>query len=212
MKTKGKAGTILIMVGLLLFAAALFLTGYNLYDEYRAGAIANRVPNVLQQQTSESSSNDMQLPENSLPDQAELPDYILNPDMEMPTEEVESNDYIGVLEIPSLEISLPVMSEWSYPKLKTSPCRYSGSAYTGNLAIAAHNYRTHFGSIKNLAAGVQVIFTDVKGRCFYYEVDAVEVLEPTAIQDMISEEWDLTLFTCTPGGQARVAVRCLKTS
>ena len=212
MKTKGKAGTILIVAGLLLFAAALFLTGYNLYDEYRAGTVANRVLNVLQQQTSGGSSNDMQLPENSLLDQAELPDYILNPDMEMPTEEVEGNDYIGVLEIPSLEISLPVMSEWSYPKLKISPCRYSGSAYTGNLVIAAHDYRTHFRSIKNLAAGAQVTFTDVKGRCFYYEVDAVEVLEPTAIQDMISEEWDLTLFTCTPGGRARVAVRCLKTS
>lgn len=212
MKTKGKAGTILIVAGLLLFAAALFLTGYNLYDEYRAGTVANRVLNVLQQQTSGGSSNDMQLPENSLLDQAELPDYILNPDMEMPTEEVEGNDYIGVLEIPSLEISLPVMSEWSYPKLKISPCRYSGSAYTGNLVIAAHDYRTHFRSIKNLAAGAQVTFTDVKGRSFYYQVDAVEVLEPTAIQDMISEEWDLTLFTCTPGGRARVAVRCLKTS
>ena len=145
-------------------------------------------------------------------EQTELPDYILNPDMEMPTEEVEGNDYIGVLEIPSSEISLPVMSEWSYPNLKTSPCRYSGSAYTGNLVIAAHNYRTHFGPIKNLTVGAQITFTDVKGRCFSYEVAVVEVLEPTAIQDMISEEWDLTLFTCTPGGQARVAVRCLKTS
>lgn len=207
MKTKGKAGTILITVGLLLFAAALFLTGYNLYDEYRAGAAADHVLETLQQQMPEIPSDGTQTPE-----QAELPDYIVNPDMEMPTEEVEGNDYIGVLEIPSLEISLPVMSEWSYPNLKTSPCRYSGSAYAGNLAIAAHNYRTHFGLIKNLAAGAQVTFTDVKKRCFYYEVDAVEVLEPTAIQDMISEEWDLTLFTCTPGGQARVAVRCLKTS
>ena len=212
MKTKGKAGTIPITVGLLLFAAALCLTVYNLYDEYRAGAVANHVLNVLQQQTPEGLSNGMQMLDNSLSDQAEVPDFILNPDMEMPVEEVEGNDYIGVLEIPSLEISLPVMSEWSYPKLKISPCRYSGSAYTGNLTIAAHNYRTHFGSIKNLTAGAQVIFTDVKRRCFYYEVNAVEVLEPTASQDMVSEEWDLTLFTCTPGGQARVAVRCLKTS
>ena len=205
MKSKSKEGTLLIIIGLLLIAASLFLIGYNLYDEYRAGESAERVLTVLQENTPDSSTVESSAQARLKPDPMELPDYILNPDMEMPTEEVESNDYIGVLEIPSLEISLPVMSEWSYPKLKTSPCRYSGSAYTGNLAIAAHNYRTHFGSIKNLAAGVQVIFTDVKGRCFYYEVDAVEV-------DMISEEWDLTLFTCTPGGQARVAVRCLKTS
>lgn len=207
MKNKRKGGAIFIAGGLLLLAAALFLTGYNLYDEYRAGAVADHVLETLQQQIPEIPSNGTQTPE-----QAELPDYIVNPDMEMPTEEIEGNDYIGVLEIPSLEISLPVMSSWSYPKLKLAPCRYSGSAYTGNLVIAAHNYRTHFGPIKNLTVGAQVTFTDVKGRCFSYEVAVVEVLESTAIQDMTSEEWDLTLFTCTPGGQARVAVRCLKTS
>ncbi len=188
-----------------MLAAALLLTGYNLYDEYRAGAAADHALETLQQQIPEIPSDGTQTPE-----QAELPDYIVNPDMEMPTEEIEGNDYIGVLEIPSLEISLPVMSSWSYPKLKLAPCRYSGSAYTGNLVIAAHNYRTHFGPIKNLTEGAQVTFTDVKGRCFSYEVAVVEVLESTAIQDMTSEEWDLTLFTCTPGGQARVAVRCLR--
>lgn len=207
MKNKGKGGTIFIAGGMLLLAAALFLTGYNLYDEYRAGAAADHVLETLQQQIPEIPSDGTQTPE-----QAELPDYIVNPDMEMPTEEIEGNDYIGVLEIPTLEISLPVMSSWSYPKLKLAPCRYSGSTYTGNLVIAAHNYRTHFGPIKNLTVGAQVTFTDVKGRCFSYEVAVVEVLESTAIQDMTSEKWDLTLFTCTPGGQARVAVRCLKTS
>ena len=63
---------------------------------------------------------------------------------------------------------------------------------------------------RSLEAGAQVIFTDLKGRSFSYQVQAVETLEPTAIEDMLSEEWDLTLFTCTPGGQARVAIRCLK--
>lgn len=200
MKNKRNGGSIFIAGGLLLLAAAIFLTGYNLYDEYRAGAAASHVLEALQQQT----------PENSLPDQAELPDYIVNPDMEMPTEEIDGNDYIGVLEIPSLGLSLPVMSNWSYPKLKLAPCRYSGSAYTGSLTIAAHNYRTHFGPVRDVPVGTQVLFTDVKGRQFSYEVSAVETIEATAIEDAVSDVWDLTLITCTPGGQARVAVRCLK--
>lgn len=27
---------------------------------------------------------------------------------------------------------------------------------------------------------------------------------------MITGDWDLTLFTCTPGGQLRIAVRCIR--
>lgn len=210
MKRKSKAETILISTGLLLLAAALLLVGYNLYDEYRAGQTANHVLEALQQQMPETPSDDLQTPENSILEQTEIPDYVLNPDMEMPTQEIEGNDYIGVLEIPSLGLSLPVMSEWSYPRLKLAPCRYHGSAYTGSLTIAAHNYRTHFGPVRDVSAGTQVFFTDVKGRRFSYEVSAVETIEATAIEDAVSEAWDLTLITCTPGGQARVAVHCIK--
>ena len=210
MKRKGKAGTIFITAGSLLLAAALLLVGYNLYDEYRAGQTANHVLEALQQQMPETPSDDLQTPENSILEQTEIPDYVLNPDMEMPTQEIEGNDYIGVLEIPSLGLSLPVLSEWSYPRLKLAPCRYHGSAYTGSLTIAAHNYRTHFGPVRDVSAGTQVFFTDVKGRRFSYEVSAVETIETTAIEDAVSEAWDLTLITCTPGGQARVAVHCIK--
>ena len=210
MKRKGKAGTIFITAGSLLLAAALLLVGYNLVDEYRAGQTANHVLEILQQQMPETPSDDLQTPENSILEQTEIPDYVLNPDMEMPTQEIEGNDYIGVVDIPSLGLSLPVMSEWSYPKLKLAPCRYHGSAYTGSLTIAAHNYRTHFGPVRGAPAGTQVFFTDVKGRRFSYEVSTVETIEATAIEEAVNEAWNLTLITCTPGGQARVAVRCIK--
>ena len=208
------------MVGSLLLAAALLLVGYNLVDEYRAGQTANHVLEILQQQMPETPSDDLQMPEtpsddlqtpeNSILEQTEIPDYVLNPDMEMPTQEIEGNDYIGVLEIPSLGLSLPVMSEWSYSKLKLAPCCYHGSAYTGSLTIAAHNYRTHFGPVRGAPAGTQVFFTDVKGRRFSYEVSTVETIEATAIEEAVNEAWNLTLITCTPSGQARVAVRCIK--
>ena len=107
-----------------------------------------------------------------------------------------------------LESIFPIFFLWSYPKLKIAPCRYSGSAYTGNLVIAAHNYRTHFGLLEGLAPGAQVKFTDVEGNVFSYEIAEIVILEPTAIEELLSDEWNLTLFTCTYGGQARVAVRC----
>ena len=60
-----------------------------------------------------------------------IPDYVLYPNMEMSVETINGIDFIGVLRIPTLELELPVISEWNYPNLKSAPCRYSGSAYHG---------------------------------------------------------------------------------
>ena len=48
-------------------------------------------------------------------------------EQDMPVIEIEGNFYIGVLEIPSLELSLPVMADWDYEKMKIAPCHYYGS-------------------------------------------------------------------------------------
>ncbi|MBR2949549.1 MAG: sortase [Lachnospiraceae bacterium] len=112
------------------------------------------------------------------------------------------------LEIPAYELNLPVISQWSYPKLRMAPCRYEGSAYLDNLIISAHNYNSHFGNLKNLQMGDLIVFTDMDGNVFEYRVAERETLMPTAIEEMKSGDWDLTLFTCTLGGQYRVTVRC----
>lgn len=198
-KREYKPGTWLIRGGMLLIAAALFLTGYNLWDERRAAASAEQVLEELRRD-----------PESSDPDEGQggIPDYLLNPDMEMPVIEIDGIKYIGTLEIPAFDISLPIAAEWSYEKLRTAPCRYAGSAYKNNLVIAAHNYRAHFGLLKELSAGARVTFTDTDGNVFTYDVTEVQILEPLDIEEMISGEWDLTLFTCTLSGQTRLAVRC----
>ena len=43
---------------------------------------------------------------------------------------------------------------------------------------------------------------DMQGNRFAYEVQVVETLEATAVEDMVSEEWDLTLFTCDLSGES----------
>ena len=103
-----------------------------------------------------------------LPEQ-EVPDYVLVPQMKMPEETVDGIAYIGVLEIPDLGLNLPVASNWSYPLLRQTPCRYTGSAYTNDLVIAAHNYDKHFGGLKNLQIGDSVTFTDMDGDVFFPE-------------------------------------------
>ena len=204
---KSKKGLPLIATGLLLVVAALFLTVFNLYEEQKAAQLSMAVLRELP----EEMRNHLPI-EDTTEDSAEAdlvyPDYVLNPNMDMPAVEVDGHDYIGVLEIPALELELPVMSTWSYPNLKIAPCRYSGSAYLDDMVIAAHNYSQHFGRLKELSGGETVIFTDADGNVFTYEVALVETLMPTDIDEMESGEWDLTLFTCTIGGSSRVTVRC----
>lgn len=139
---------------------------------------------------------------------ASQPAFVRYPDMEMPTKEIDGETYIGVVEIPSLELSLPVMSDWSYPQLKKAPCRYVGSVYSHDAVICGHNYDRHFGRLKELVPGDEVRFTDMDGNVFRYSVCAVEQLAKTAVEEMQTGDWDLTLFTCTKGGVMRVTVRC----
>lgn len=206
-----KRGKLCTALGLLLLLAALLLTAYNLWRDAMASI---SVDFVLEHLTPALSSRQAALP--ALPsgedlEEAFIPDYVLNPEMAMPEETINGRNYIGVLDIPALELSLPIISEWSYDALQIAPCRYSGSAYLENMVIAGHNYRSHFASLPQLQPGDSVTFTDMDGNVFSYEVSSLETLSPYAVSDMTSGDWALTLFTCTVGGQSRLAIRCDRT-
>ena len=196
-KQKGGRSRLLIICGILLLAAALLLTVYNLWSEQRAEARATQALQELETQLEQREAPSRPL-------------YELYPNMEMPVLLVDGKSYIGVLDIPALGLSLPIISQWSYPDLKLAPCRYTGSAYSGNLILAGHNYPSHFGGLKNLRSGDTVCFTDADGNQFFYQVAELEVLDGTAVEEMTAGDWQLTLFTCTYGGQSRVAVRCVR--
>ncbi len=64
--------------------------------------------------------------------------------------------------------------------------------------IAGHNYTTHhFGTLYELEEGDKVIFTDMDGVVTHYQVVALDILQPTAVEEMTAGAYDLTLFTCT---------------
>lgn len=197
---RNKKGRVLIIGGLLLLLAAVGLSGYNLWQEQRAADAAETTLAELTAQI--PAPGTVALPEGM------LPDYEVAPEMEMPTVAVASYDYIGYLSIPALSLELPVMSEWSYPNLKVSPCRYAGSAYEDGFVICAHNFKRHFGGLKDLSIGDAIQFVDADGNAFDYVVAEVGQLNPDDTREMLSKDWALSLFTCTLGGQFRVTVRC----
>lgn len=131
---KPSLGTVCIVLGVLLMLAAGGLYAYNRYEDAHAGAEAQTVVQDLEEKVVEKTETAAE----STPEEmtAELPSVF-----------VDGYDYVGVLTIPALDLRLPVMQDWSYPKLKIAPCRQYGSSRTNDLVIAAHNYETHFGKI-----------------------------------------------------------------
>lgn len=188
-------GMISIGLGAVLVSLALLLLIYNQKEDKDAGAASNEILEQLQEEL-ESPVSELLDTETGLPP------------LDMKTVEIDGHGYIGYLSIPSLGIELPVMSEWSYPNLRIAPCREVGSVNTRDLVIAGHNYRRHFGNLKDLVPGDAVMFTDMNQITTAYQVEAIEILQPTQVEEMRAEEWDLTLYTCTYGGRTRIAVRC----
>ena len=189
---KANRGAVWINAGLLLIAAALFLSVYNEWESREARDSARQVIAQLC---------------DALPTEAGEPTTLPDVRREMPVKTINGRDYIGVLSIPSLELELPVISQWDYPALKVAPCRYSGSLYQDNLIICAHNYASHFGKLKELQPGDIVLFTDMDEHVVTFQMVERETLNPMDAEGMEAGDWDLTLFTCTIDGQTRVTIR-----
>ena len=184
-----KSGVILISLGAVLILAALLLFLHNRSEDRRAGQEAE---SLLEDARSAMAADTDPEPQEEL------------------AEEI-TYDYAGVITIPDLSLELPVIDQWSYARLKVAPCRQSGAAADGDLVIAAHNYKSHFGYLDRLEPGASVIFTDMEGTVYRYAVEEIRQLAPEDAEDVssvFSSEYPLVLYTCTPGGKARVAVFC----
>lgn len=206
---RGRKGLLCMVLGLLLIAAAAGLTAYNLWDSARAGEASQSALTVLRQEIPPQTQPEQEIAVESLPDIFFENEPVAVP--EMPTVKVNGYDYIGTLDIPTLGISLPIMSTWSYDHLKYAPCVFSGSWYTDDMIIAGHNYTTHFSPLKYAPIGTKVIFTAVDGTVLTYQVDNIETISGYSLGKMLEHEgWDLTLFTCTTSGEARYTLRCVK--
>lgn len=192
-------GLVCMVLGVVLLLAAGGLYGYNRYEDAHAGAEAQTVVADLQQKVSETADTGAEADSDPL-------------DPELPVVEIDGNEYVGEISIPAIGIDLPVMSEWSYPRLKIAPCRQFGSSRTDDLVIAAHNYESHFGKLSSLSEGDSVIFTDMDGIENQYVVSKIEVLDPHSVEEVEHSGYALVLYTCTYGGKTRVTVFCDRAS
>jgi sortase A len=191
-----------MLLGTLLIAGALLLFLRNNTEADQASkSSASTLDKLVEQMEATTPSEPTPV--------IQIPEVLLTQeDTQMDEVYVDELPCIGYLTIPKLELVLPILSTWDYDMLQVAPCRYYGSVTGNDLVLMAHNYQSHFGNISMLETDDRLFFTDVNGITIEYSVLAQDVLSPFAVEEMISGDFDLTLFTCTYGGQSRVTIYC----
>lgn len=190
--TAERMGAFLMGAGLLFLAGAAGILGTNLHTEEQAADHTRQVRTTFVEEI---------LPETPLPQDTAT---------EIQKVEIQGEEYIGLLEIPSLELSLPVGEELTDQALRLSVCRYSGSYLDDDMIIGGHNYRCHFGPLSRIKAGDSLYFTDIGGVRYEYQVAGVEQIPGNEAQRLPWDQPGLTLFTCDYTGNERLVVRCLR--
>ena len=185
------------VIAICLLIMSLLVKSANDYNDIQAGNSAKSVVSALQESRNDTLS-------------ASKPEEVKERETskEMKTKEVDGVLYVGTIQLPALELELPVVSEWNEANAEIGPCLYDGNIYDKNMVLAGHNYASHFGYIGNLKEGDSVVFIDVDGNSTNYEVEKQEVLDGYDVDGMCSYSNGLTLFTCTYSGTERLTIRC----
>ena len=212
MNNRQKRGCLLVLLGLSLVLTAM---GLHLVKEQQ-DALAGENAQVLLQylDLSRSTPSEPAAPVETVHPEVDkstgTPDETVPEEPEIPIKTHMGYNMIGTIQIPSLEINLPVLSDWSYALLGLAPSRYSGPAAGANFIVMGHNYNSHFTPLHWIDLGADVVFTDAVGKTYSYQVAEIIRVHKNE-EEKLASPYPLSLFTCTDSGQKRIVVRCEKT-
>ena len=121
---------------------------------------------------------------------------------------------VGAVNIPSINVNYPILSETSDELLKVSVCKFWGCNpnEVGNLCIAGHNYRNKkfFSKAIDLVVGDIIEITDLNDNTVKYSVYNKYTVDPTDVSctsQLTNGKKIVTLITCTNDSQQRVVIK-----
>ena len=201
------------MLGSALVLAAVCLYVYDRLEDARAGAQAASAVSQLRQSQSIAAVSETEEP-------ADSAESLPTEDAESESEPVSGNPGVkrragvsGGADHPGFGLGAAGADRVEQRRTsKVSPCRQCGSTAGGDLVIAAHNYKSHFGRLSSLSEGDEVRFTSQDGAEAVYTVERTAQVSPEEPEALREGGCPLVLYTCTPGGKARVVVYCRKNS
>ena len=125
----------------------------------------------------------------------------------MPALELNGRDYAALLEVPGLNMYLPVCDDWESRSEVANPCRYWGSVYEGNLILGGGRMaQLEFCAMLDL--GDRIVITDLQGREFVYKVDSILRRDDVTFDKLREGEYPLTIFTSDGSSGRSIVVHC----
>ena len=118
----------------------------------------------------------------------------------------------GILQITDLNQSWPIIASGDAAATAKIPSIYGGNPANGNLIITDSADNRQFASLKDLPDGSEVVFTDISGREYRYQIATVETV-PNSKLAAISrhrERWDAAIFTPNFSGRGQIVTRLVK--
>ena len=163
---------------------------------------------VILDERNENNSTEQEAEENEEQENTQLQntEYVANNGVTYVTE--------SILNIPSLGINYPVLSETSEYLLNISLNKFWGPSpnEVGNYCIVGHNYtnKKMFGKLSEINFGDIVELSIPNGETVNYQVYNKFVVEPDDVSctsQLTNGQREVTLITCTNHGKQRLVVK-----
>lgn len=128
------------------------------------------------------------------------------------TANLSGYEVTGILQIPDLNRSWPIIAGGDPVAAAKIPSIYGGNPASGDLLIADGADNQQFSGLKDLPDGSKVLFTDISGREYRYQIATVETV-PSSKLSAISrhrERWDAAIITPNFSGRSQIVTRLVK--
>lgn len=125
---------------------------------------------------------------------------------------IQSMDYLGTIDIPSVHINLPILEGVSNSVLSSGAGTMKPNQKMGteNYALASHNMNdqtTLFSPLVNLQKGAKIYLKNSK-HTYIYKAESIRYISPKDTQVIANHgKKEITLITCNTSGDQRLCVQ-----
>ncbi|MCL2859198.1 MAG: sortase [Oscillospiraceae bacterium] len=170
-------------------------------SEIEQGNINIQIPNVIENQTSNSVQNQ------GVQQIAPIKDESI-------PEKVDKYKVTGKLEIPKIKLTTYILESLTKDSLKKSVAKFYGPNINeiGNFCIVGHNYNSKimFGKLNDLKVGDSIYLTDLYGNKKEYKIYKKYTVKPSDVECLnqnTNGKREVTLITCTITCLKRIIVK-----
>lgn len=128
------------------------------------------------------------------------------------TANLSGYEVTGILQIPDLNRSWPIIASGDAAATAKIPSIYGGNPASGDLVIADGADNQQFSGLKDLPDGSEVVFTDISGHEYRYQLATVETVPSSKLSAIARhrERWDAAIITPNFSGRSQIVIRLVK--